>query len=329
MQTRTYVAEDAAHRIDSAFSACQMPTQLRPIPLMSVGRRPDNSGRWHEFSAADLEGIAAHFSGAPFVPGHPVDDSPQLGKAAKVGIEDGILWATEYADVDPIFRAIVNSGEMPGVSVKLRLPSHPENKTGFPEIRHIGFLGRSEPADANLPEAQFSAADHEALFTAPPPTQSETMAKSLDTSAAKATPPATDATTPDLADQELAKREAALVEREAQFSRRLSAEPIIEEHVRAGRLLPGEKDGFVALFAALPDSQEIEFSRGDGQVKEPVGQFLKDFLAALPSRIDYGEAAAANQSTSEAAFSQQQPPEDSSAKVRKAMQSRYNAARTA
>ncbi|MCY3878067.1 MAG: hypothetical protein OXF74_02670 [Rhodobacteraceae bacterium] len=108
----------------------------------------------------------------------------------------------------------------------------------------------------------------------------------------------TDAQAPDAA--ALAAREADLTAREARLAAAEKAaekaaalaacERLIEPHVTAGRLLPGEKAPLAALMASLPeggDTLEFAAPEGDGTVrKEPRG-ILCDLLAALPARVDY------------------------------------------
>ncbi|MBW4652626.1 MAG: hypothetical protein KME20_06245 [Kaiparowitsia implicata GSE-PSE-MK54-09C] len=261
-----------------------------PIEIFSVGPQIASDGRRLSLTESDLKSLVASFnkSGAraPFVPGHPKDDQPQLGYATKLGFRNGKLLVTEHADLDPTFKSIVKSGELRGISVKLRLPSHHDNKTGTYELRHIGFLGRSLPAVPDLAEPEFSGnnwADIEFIASPadpdPEPTEPPMSTK---------TPPTDVEFSQRLADLEA--REAEFAQRELEFTRVQAVEPLLDNLIAKGSVLPAEKAGLTALFSKLDDS-ELEFSQGDETVKKPPAEILKALLTALPPRVTYGEVA--------------------------------------
>jgi hypothetical protein len=315
-------------------------TALKPLEIMSAGRRRDNRGNWHEFTEADLEQIAASFSGAPFVPGHPDDDQPELGKATKAEFKDGRLLITDYEGVDATFKALVNSGELPGISVKLRLPGHPENPGDTPIIRHIGFLGRSLPADEGIAAAAFSAPeDHEIEFsvgaqgsapTDPPDHQGDPMPTAQSSTSPQTSPAQGEGANQEAAfaqrQADLDAREAEFAQQQATFRRTQAITPVLNGYVADGKLLPGEVEGFTALFASLDDEHEIEFSQGDDITKVSAAAFLKDFLKGLPKRgPELGEVAPAK----DAEFAQgETQPENTVAKTRAALNQKYRSART-
>lgn len=263
---------------------------MKPLEILSVGTKKPARGSAITFSAEDLGAIALAFNqsgrSAPFVPGHPQDDEPEMGKALKLSAQNGKLMVTEYGDVDPSFKAIVNSGELSGVSVKLRLPNHPENKTGTYELRHVGFLGKSPPADEGIADASFTASEGEVILMA---TKKEATPKTdlPDGSRDESTP----SPTPSQGEAEFSTRLAALERREAIFSKAQDVNPFLEDLIAEGKIRPDQKAGFVALFSQLPDSLEIEFkSPADGSVvkSHPV-DFLKRFLVGLEKQIEYAE----------------------------------------
>lgn len=307
---------------------------LKPIELMSVGRRQAYSGSRFDFTEADLRAIAENFTPAPFVPGHPKDDAPQFGKATRVEVRDGKLLATEYDEVDPTFKAIVNSGELPGVSVKLRLPGHPLNPTQAYQIAHIGFLGKSRPADEGIGEAAFSASAEtfEVEFAAavedPPHTAAHPQ--EIEPPMADSTPitPAAESQpdrTAEFAQREadLAARQADLEAKTAMFARRQAVSPWLEEQVIAGRVLPAEKAPLVEVFAALPEELEIEFAQGDEQVKQPMATFLKSFIKAMPKRVNYEEVASAEFAKGEGEGGEDE--KNATEKTREILQKQYDA----
>jgi hypothetical protein len=274
------------------------------------------SGEEFNFSLSDLQEIVESFGGSvPFVPGHPDDDQPQLGFARAIELQGEHLVVSDYAEVDPTFKAIVNSGELPGVSVKLRLPGHPGNQSGKLELQHIGFLGRSRPAAERLPAASF-AAGQTAVFC-------------IHQGGAMGDIPESDNQSAEFAarEAELAAREAEFAAREVEFARRQEIEPFLEGLVRDGRLLPVDKPGLVELFAKVGLSQPLEFSAPDGgEQSQSADEFLKGFLGRLPKRVDYGGEVAGG----DAEFSQpDSQPEDAAIKVRRAMEAKYRRAKSA
>ena len=113
---------------------------------------------------------------------------------------------------------------------------------------------------------------------------------------------------------ELAAREAAVAEREAQAEARdaaaaktaalAAADAWLEDHVRAGRVLPAERAGVAALLAYLPeegDETVIRFASppgsgsgagsGEGEIERRPREILEALLAALPGRVTFGEIA--------------------------------------
>ena len=139
---------------------------MKPIPILATGTRFANNGIKYTFSQEDLEAIAASFNASkphvPFVAGH-AGNEPEFGQPDELAVRDGVLHATQYK-VDPVFKSIVNSGELSGVSVMLWTPRHPENSTGTYALKHIGFLGKTEAADPTL----VAAFSHEAIDLAQP-----------------------------------------------------------------------------------------------------------------------------------------------------------------
>ena len=94
----------------------------------------------------------------------------------------------------------------------------------------------------------------------------------------------------------LAAERAAHEAEAARATRLAAAETEIEDHVRAGRVLPAEGPRLAALLAALPDDAgetRIAFAApGEGEVTETPRAALGAFLGGLPVRVDYGERAA-------------------------------------
>lgn len=316
---------------------------MKPIEILPTGSITSTSGSRFNFSEADLQQIAHSFSGrVPFVPGHPTDDQPQLGYATEVAVQDGRLLVTAAEDVDPTFAAIVNSGELPGVSVKLLMPDHPDNSTDGLLLRHIGFLGRSQPAAQGLQAPTFQAQEAEshtvefatkfATEQQPRGAHSSPLSSSDSETETEGTPMTDTPTTPDQSaefaqrEADLAQKEAELAERTATFARAQAITPFLDGLVAEGRLLPVHKPGFVALFSTLPEEQTVEFAQGDETVKQPTTDFLKTFLKGLPQQVQFGEVA---RSEGTAEFAQGDQSADPTEQVRTALNQRYAQARKA
>lgn len=81
--------------------------------------------------------------------------------------------------------------------------------------------------------------------------------------------------------------------RSAAATRQADAISFAETHVKAGRLLPAEKNTVVALLTAGQQGTEASFGEGDGAVKGDTSALLKKLIEGLPVRVTFGEAAPA------------------------------------
>lgn len=61
--------------------------------------------------------------------------------------------------------------------------------------------------------------------------------------------------------------------------------------VQGGQLLPAHQAGLVAVMAALPAAQVVEFAEGDATVNKPAVDVLREFLTKLPKVVDFSERA--------------------------------------
>ena len=62
--------------------------------------------------------------------------------------------------------------------------------------------------------------------------------------------------------------------------------------IKAGKLLPAEKDAALALYGLAAASAPIEFGEGDGKASAPPLEKFKALLSAMPKRVEFGEVAA-------------------------------------
>lgn len=309
-----------------------MVTTLSPIEILSLGPKVSHNAGRIDVSKQVLQDLVDTFEPARFVAGHPAEDQEpeyELAKAQKIELKDGKLVVSKYSGVSPATRAAVNSGELNKVSVKIRPPGHPKNPTGKWKLLHIGLFGRNPVADANLADAAFSAAHTEDVLLSAIPSESEATGNSGSQGGElqpPTTPPAPSTqetpvtTTPTKTDAELAaerqqfEQEKADFElRQQTFNRAQAIDPWLEEQIRAGRLLPGEKPMLQAVFSQVPE-QDVAFQLGDKAEKVGFTESLKGFIAGLPQRVDYGEVTAPTEGDAEFAKGKD---EDTSEKARR------------
>lgn len=196
----------------------------KPIAFFTPGTHIDSHGKVVRVAIDQLKKAVAHFNARgqrlPLVVGHPSSEQDSFGEATKLEVAaDGTVNAVEFNSIDPTFQKIVNSGELPKVSVKIRLPGHPKNTHDGIEFQHLGFFGRSDVSLSKLPYAQFSK---------PNPFEAEFMDE----------------------ENSIAERLRLLEEREAAFAKR-AAESRVNGLVAKGAVTPKDKAGLVEIFQQL------------------------------------------------------------------------------
>jgi hypothetical protein len=272
-------------------------TLSKPIELFYAGTHTDFRRKVVTVNTPDLESSVSWFNAnnqrLPLVVGHPDSEDDHFGMGTKLALVDGRVVITEVEGLDRTFRKIVNSGELPRVSAKIRLQGHPSNRSKGIEFQHAGFFGKSRVALEKLKEASFSEYDDLEFWFM------DTKKKKVEGSdGEESTEPVDEEADEPVTEEEqalekkkkaLAAEMAAFEAEKASFARAREIEPVIEKLVREGRVLPAEKSGFVALFARMPDDLEISFSSATGDVEQSGGDFLKGFLTNLKPRVTYGE----------------------------------------
>ena len=241
------------------------------------------AGTWRDMQGHDVRLdedrfdriVAAHATGdaAPVVIGHPETDAPAFAWIDGLRRAGDRLQA-KLRDIAPSFREAVEAGRYSGRSIALQGDT----------LRHVGFLGGRAPAVPGLVPTRFAVAPETVVaFTDEGDAERSGGSPADHTNSLRALGPGGDedgdslvslpalqgrgeAEEDDgeeggngrvaLAEREasLAAREEALLAREATAAaddRRRTAEAAIAPHVEAGRVLPAERSGLVALFAAL------------------------------------------------------------------------------
>lgn len=298
-----------------ATNATKKPAALPAgIEIFKPGRHIDDSGVVHNFSEADVQGMAESYSPAlreaPLTVGHPQDNLPAYGWVESLGRNDGRL-VMNTCNVEPQFAEMVADRRFPKRSASFYPPGAPNNPTpGKWYLRHVAFLGAQPPAIAGLKDIQFSEDDaggavsfSEPVSAEPTstPQEHDDMSKELqdqldkakaDLQAekdARAKADAIAAAATAKAEEEASK--AASFAEKARTDRKAGFVSFAEAQVKAGKLLPKDKDMAVATLEALADSQPVEFAEGDATRKVNPAQWLQDLITNAKPVVNFGEFA--------------------------------------
>ena len=277
---------------------------MQPLQIFKAGTHTASCGQTLTFSAADLEATAAAYDAtafsAPLVVGHPAIAEPAYGWVKALAHADGALEATPE-QIDPAFADLVKAGRFKKISAAFFTPTAPNNPVpGVYYLRHVGFLGAAAPAVKGLRPPAFANADEgviELEFSESPPDPVD-----------PAMPPNPAVVDDPLAAEKaaLAQREAAIAEREAALnaekaeSIRAADTAFADALIKEGRVLPRDRAGLVAVFAALNGLAPLEFAEGGEVVKRTPRAALDHFLKALPVQVDFSERSAAELKPEEA-----------------------------
>ena len=253
-------------------------------------------GQLLDFSEADLQATVAAYTPtkpeAPLVVGHPSHDAPAYGWVAGLQFCDGAIDATP-AQVNTDFADMVAAGAYKKISASFYSPTAPQNPVpGVYYLRHVGFLGAQPPAVKGLRTPSFADTEDGVLtfeFSEPQPPE----------------------TTVTLEEKAAIEAENARLRTELA---NLKTTAIHGANVafceKQAGVLPAWRDVAVATldhFALQP--AVVEF--GEGESKAPLAEKFKAMLAALPSPVQFGEAATnARAAESASQTNQATTPED-------------------
>ena len=291
------------------------------IEIFRAGTHRDDAGNTHTFSRAQLEEMAATYNRAlreaPLTVGHPKDNLPAYGWVAKVYINDAGNLAVDPDQVDAAFAEMVKAGRFKKRSASFYPPGAPHNPTpGKWYLRHVAFLGAQPPAVAGLKDIGFmdNAAEivsfsetADAPAPAPTPTQpkeppmsdaekaelerlrAESKAKDEQLAKAQAdTKAANDAAT-------AAKAQAASFAEKSAADRRAGFISFAESEIKAGRLLPKDKQTAIAALETLATSnQAVSFSEGGTTTNVSAMQmcaWLQGHMSSRTAVVSFGEMA--------------------------------------
>jgi len=289
-----------------------MPTARLPdqIEIFRAGRHVDDAGVAHEFSAADVAAMAASYDPAlreaPLTVGHPASNLPAYGWVKGLATAaTGVLTMNPH-QVEPAFAEMVQAGRFKKRSASFYPPASPNNPTpGKWYLRHVAFLGAQPPAIAGLKDIQFAEGDAEAgavCFSEavlPPSTHQETTTMDEEIKARLAQAEA-DAKAAKEAQATAEAATKAANEQLAQFAERQRTErhaghvSFAEGQVKAGKLLPKDKETAVAMLDQLAEAQPVEFSEAGATRKVAPVEWLKGLIEGAKPVVEFGEFAGGN-----------------------------------
>lgn len=272
------------------------------IEIFRAGQHTDDAGNVHNFSAADVAGIVTSYDPklreAPLTIGHPAHNLPAYGWVNGLDTNAAGNVVMDTHQVQPQFAEMVDRKQFKKRSASFYTPDHPNNpKPGNWYLRHVAFLGAQPPAIAGL--ADFSEGGDPAntvSFSEPLTTtqqEQDPMDKELQAQldAANAAKEAAEKSAKEAREQLAQFAESAKRERLVGFT------SFCEAQIKAGTLLPKEKDAAVAVLETLADAKEVSFAEGGATKAVPAVDFLKDLIARAKPVVNFGEHAAGAAST--------------------------------
>lgn len=266
------------------------------IEIFRPGRHIDDAGGVHEFSDADVAAMVEAYDPAvreaPLTVGHPQDNRPAYGWVKGLARNEAGRLVMDTHQVEPQFAEMVDRGLFKKRSASFYPPSHPNNPTpGKWYLRHVAFLGAQPPAIAGLKDfaddgvGAISFSEGEPAHTTQEYTMDEVQKAQARAEQAEA-------------DAKAAREQAAAAETKlAQFAeqqrqtRHAGFVSFAEGEVKAGRLLPKDKDAAVAVLDILADAQPVEFAEGGATKKLAPADWLKGLIAAAKPAVSFGEFA--------------------------------------
>lgn len=288
------------------------PTPSLPpaIEIFRPGRHIDDAGGVHSFSDADIAGMVASYDPAvreaPLTVGHPEHNRPAYGWVKRVARNEAGRLVVDAHQVEPQFAEMVAAGRFKKRSASFYPPQHPNNpKPGHWYLRHVAFLGAQPPAISGLKDfadddagtVSFSEGEPDARTPTHPQEHSMTQEiKDAQDRAAKAEADAKDALAAKAAaeaDAAAAKAQLAQFAEQSRKDRRAGFVSFADDQVKAGRLLPKDKEATVAVLETLADAQPVEFAEAGAVKKVPPAEWLKGLIASAQPVVSFGEFAPA------------------------------------
>ncbi|MCK9987641.1 MAG: hypothetical protein AzoDbin1_04113 [Azoarcus sp.] len=284
---------------------------LRTLPdqieIFRPGRHIDDAGGVHEFSDADVAAMVEAYDPAvreaPLTVGHPQDNRPAYGWVKGLARNEAGRLVMDTHQVEPQFAEMVDRKLFKKRSASFYPPSHPNNPTpGKWYLRHVAFLGAQPPAIAGLKDFADDSAGAISFSEGEPAqsTQEHTMTKEEQEALARAEKAegerkaADEARIKAEADATAANTKLAQFAEAARNERHAGFVSFAEAQVKAGKLLPKDKDAAVAVLDVLADAQPVEFAEAGATKKLAPAEWLKGLIDAAKPVVNFGEFAPGN-----------------------------------
>ena len=293
------------------------------IEIFRAGTHRDDAGNTHTFTRVQLEEMAASYNAAlreaPLTVGHPRDNLPAYGWVQRVYVNEAGNLAVDPHQVDPAFAEMVKGGRFKKRSASFYPPSAPHNPTpGRWYLRHVAFLGAQPPAVAGLKDIGF--AEFGDLAEAVSFSETASAAAPAPATTQPQEPPMSDADKAELerlrakskADDDArakmdadlraaneradtAQAQAASFAEKAALERRAGFVSFAESEIRAGRLLPKDKNTAVAALETLAAAGEpLSFAEGATTTQvTPLEMcaWLQGHMSSRTAAVSFGEMA--------------------------------------
>lgn len=302
----------------AAAPAAALPAQ---IEIFRAGRHTDDLGTVHNFSQADVAGMVSAYDPAlreaPLTVGHPKDNLPAYGWVKGLALNAAGNLAMDTHQVAPQFAEMVGNKLFKKRSASFYPPGHASNpKPGNWYLRHVAFLGAQPPAIAGLADfsdshaegaVNFSEGDEPAIIATPetvlttPATQplinleqlrmTQELKDQLDAAHLKHAESNT-ALVAALAETATAKAQLAQFAETAKRDRTAGFVSFADVQIKAGVLLPKDKEAAVAVLGTLADAQPVSFAEGGATKTVAPADWLKTFISTRAPVVSFGEHAA-------------------------------------
>jgi hypothetical protein len=311
-----------AAQASAAAAAYALPAQ---IEIFRAGTHTDDAGNAHNFSEADVAGMAAGYNPAlrqaPLTIGHPADNLPAYGWVSALKLNAAGRLAMDATQVAPQFAEMVQAGRFKKRSASFYPPKHPNNPTPTSwYLRHVAFLGAQPPAVSGL--ADFAAGSDAGCVNFSSGAEPAALAQA---SGSASPPPSLSQTTPEQLTQEQlmdidlkkqleaaqakqAETDAALAAAKAeadagkaqlaQFAEKARADKTagfvsFAEGVPAQVLLPKDRPMVVAALEALDAAKPVSFAEGGATKTVSPAEWFKTFVTTRAPVVSFGEHAPA------------------------------------
>ena len=294
-------------KTQKSFIACRrlllaiMPA-MQQIEIFRTGRHTDIHGVAREFTAADLDGIAASYDAAkheaPLVVGHPRTDHPAWGWVKSLKrVGDRLIAIPDQ--VQAAFSEAVQSGAYKKISAALYSPADTHNPTpGRWHLRHVGFLGAQPPAIKGLAGVAFGEGDTLDNAVVIEFAEDDTPSDTRQISPLSPSPEQT--VTPDEAaalkkqNEVLQQQLDAANQREAaaaQAARTAEHVAFAEGLIAQAKVPEADKARIVALADAIHPAGEQPVMFGEGEHATTLYEQFTQFLGGLAPKVAFGEQA--------------------------------------